>query len=226
MEIAKRGGIEGIFGDCGGGCACATCHVYVEGDWFEKVGPPDDIEFAMLDMVTDVLRDNSRLGCQIKMTPELDGIEVAVAPTSGILKSGRNNAMTDQAEAAKVSQRLPLTAEEQALLETGTLTDRAIQAHPRAWFAAMRKGDPIHHDKGLNSWLVTRHEDILAVQSDPITFSVNKGYHEQQARGMHDEFRAYLTEHGGGYFPDAIMSDPPYHTRIRKLMETPSPRTG
>ena len=57
------------------------------------------------------------------------------------------------------------------------------------------------------------------MQSDPVTFSVQHGYHEQQARGMHDEFRAYLEEHGGGYFPDAIMSDPPYHTRIRKLME-------
>jgi 2Fe-2S ferredoxin len=84
METAKRYGVEGIFGDCGGGCACATCHVYVEGDWFEKVGPPDDIEYAMLDMVTDVLKDNSRLGCQIKMKAELDGIEVTVAPTSGI----------------------------------------------------------------------------------------------------------------------------------------------
>ena len=83
METAKRHGVEGIFGDCGGGCACATCHVYVEGKWFEKVGPPDDIEFAMLDMVTDVLKDNSRLGCQIKMSPELDGIEVTVAPASG-----------------------------------------------------------------------------------------------------------------------------------------------
>jgi ferredoxin, 2Fe-2S len=83
METAKRNGVEGIFGDCGGGCACATCHVYVEGDWFEKVGPPDDIEFAMLDMVTDVLKDNSRLGCQIKMKPELDGITVTVAPASG-----------------------------------------------------------------------------------------------------------------------------------------------
>jgi cytochrome P450 len=118
-----------------------------------------------------------------------------------------------------VSERLPLSPEEQALLNEGTLKDLAIQARPRAYYAAMRKGDPIHHDKGLNSWLVTRHEDILAVQSDPITFSVNKGYHEIQARGMHDEFRAYLREHGGGYFPDAIMSDPPYHTRIRKLME-------
>lgn len=83
----------------------------------------------------------------------------------------------------------------------------------------MRKGDPIHYDKGLNSWLVTRHEDISAVQSDPVTFSVQHGYSEQQARGMQEEFRNYLREHGGGYFPDAIMSDPPYHTRIRKLME-------
>ncbi len=117
------------------------------------------------------------------------------------------------------SAAIELTAEEQALLKEGTLKDRAIQARPRAYYAAMRKGDPIHHDAELNSWLVTRHEDILAVQSDPITFSVNKGYHEIQARGMHDEFRNYLREHGGGYFPDAIMSDPPYHTRIRKLME-------
>ena len=127
--------------------------------------------------------------------------------------------MATQAEEAKVSERLPLSPEQQALLESGTLTDRAIQARPRPYYAAMRAGDPIHHDKGLNSWLVTRHEDIWAVQSDPITFSVNKGYHEIQARGMHDEFRNYLREHGGGYFPDAIMSDPPYHTRIRKLME-------
>ena len=112
-----------------------------------------------------------------------------------------------------------LTAEEQALLETGTLKDYDIQARPRDYYRAMRKGDPIHYDKGLNSWLVTRHEDIWAIQSDPMTFSVQHGYHEQQARGMHDEFRAYLQEHGGGYFPDAIMSDPPYHTRIRKLME-------
>ena len=83
MELAKQNGVEGIFGDCGGGCACATCHVYVEGDWFAKVGPPDDIEFAMLDMVADVMQDNSRLGCQIKMSAELDGIAVTVAPTSG-----------------------------------------------------------------------------------------------------------------------------------------------
>ena len=83
MEIARANGVAGIMGDCGGGCACATCHVYVEGDWFAAVGEPDDIEFAMLDMVADVQKPNSRLGCQIRMSDALDGIEVTVAPNSG-----------------------------------------------------------------------------------------------------------------------------------------------
>ena len=82
MELGKQKGVAGIMGDCGGGCACATCHVYVEKAWFEKVGEPDDIEFAMLDMVADVMKDTSRLGCQIKMNKELDGIDVTVAPAS------------------------------------------------------------------------------------------------------------------------------------------------
>jgi ferredoxin, 2Fe-2S len=82
MEVAKAHGVAGIMGDCGGGCACATCHVYVAPDWFAKVGEPDDIEFAMLDMVSDVQKDTSRLSCQIKMSEEFDGIEVTVAPTS------------------------------------------------------------------------------------------------------------------------------------------------
>ena len=82
MELGKQNGVAGIMGDCGGGCACATCHVYVDEAWWEKVGEPDEIEFAMLDMVADVMRDTSRLGCQIKMNPELDGLEVTVAPSS------------------------------------------------------------------------------------------------------------------------------------------------
>ena len=120
---------------------------------------------------------------------------------------------------SRVSDRIPLTPEESKVLENASLVDAGIQAHDREYFRAMRHGDPIHYDERLGSWLVTRHEDIWAVQSDPVTFSVHHGYHDFQARGLQDEFRAYLREHGGGYFPDAIMSDPPYHTRIRKLME-------
>lgn len=115
--------------------------------------------------------------------------------------------------------RADLTPTEQDLLAHGTLTDPAIQAHHHAFFSALRKADPIHFDEQLGSWLVTRNEDIWAIQSDPITFSVEHGYHDLQARGMQEEFREILRRDGGGYFPDAIMSDPPYHTRIRKLME-------
>ncbi len=81
MEVAKANGVEGIFGDCGGGCSCATCHVYVATEWMEKVGQPDDIELDMLDMAAEP-QTNSRLCCQIKMRAELDGIEVTVAPSA------------------------------------------------------------------------------------------------------------------------------------------------
>jgi cytochrome P450 len=117
------------------------------------------------------------------------------------------------------AEKSALTEAEQDLLANGSLADPATQAQPHAYYSAMRRGDPVHFDKKIGSWLVSRHEDILAVQADPITFSVNHGYHEQQARGMREEFQQILRDEGGGYFPDAIMSDPPYHTRIRKLME-------
>jgi cytochrome P450 len=106
------------------------------------------------------------------------------------------------------------------LLETGSLTDPVISARPRPFYAAMRELDPVHWDAKLGMYLVSRFEDIATIQQDPITFSVNKGYHTQQAAGFQDEFQDILKRDGGGYFPDAIMSDPPYHTRIRKLMES------
>jgi 2Fe-2S ferredoxin len=81
MEVARENGVPGILADCGGGCACATCHVYVDEDWQEAVGGPNEIEFEMLDMVSDLHKENSRLSCQIKLSPELDGLRVTVAPS-------------------------------------------------------------------------------------------------------------------------------------------------
>ena len=81
MEVARENGVSGILADCGGGCACATCHVYVDEQWQETVGGPNEIEFEMLDMVSDLHKDNSRLSCQIKLTPEHDGLRVTVAPS-------------------------------------------------------------------------------------------------------------------------------------------------
>lgn len=80
MEVAKANGIAGIYGDCGGGCSCATCHVYIDPKWQAVVGPPDEIETTTLDLVNEVRQSNSRLACQIKLRPELDGLTVTVAP--------------------------------------------------------------------------------------------------------------------------------------------------
>jgi cytochrome P450 len=113
----------------------------------------------------------------------------------------------------------PATQEEKRLVREATLLDPIVHAAPRKFYRAMRKLDPVHYDSQLDMYLISRFEDIQAIQKDPVTFSVNKGYHTQQAKGFAAEFRDILEREGGGYFPDAIMSDPPYHTRVRKLME-------
>lgn len=77
MENAVRNSVPGIDAECGGACACATCHVYVDDDWTEKVGEPEPMEEDMLDFAFDV-RPTSRLSCQIKITPDLDGLVVHV----------------------------------------------------------------------------------------------------------------------------------------------------
>ena len=77
METAIRNNIPGIEAECGGACACATCHVYVDDAWTETVGTPEPMEEDMLDFAFEV-RPTSRLSCQIKVTQELDGLVVHV----------------------------------------------------------------------------------------------------------------------------------------------------
>ena len=75
MEGAVKNLVPGIDADCGGACACATCHVYVDERWLSKLSPKEDMEETMLDFAQD-LAPNSRLSCQIKVTKELDGFTV------------------------------------------------------------------------------------------------------------------------------------------------------
>jgi 2Fe-2S ferredoxin len=75
MENAVRNSIPGIEAECGGACACATCHVYVAEEWREKVGEPSQREEDMLDFAYDI-RPNSRLSCQIRVRDELHGLVV------------------------------------------------------------------------------------------------------------------------------------------------------
>lgn len=75
MEGAVQNGIPGIDGDCGGACACATCHVHVHPDWLSKVGEQNDLEKDMLEF-SEGVSPNSRLSCQIAVSPALDGLVV------------------------------------------------------------------------------------------------------------------------------------------------------
>ena len=105
------------------------------------------------------------------------------------------------------------------LLATASLKNPDICAHPNAYYAAMRAQDPVHFDEKLGVWLVSRYEDLQTVFRDPITFSMKHGYESTYAKGFIDEFKQILERDGGGFFPDAIMSDPPEHTRVRRLMD-------
>jgi 2Fe-2S ferredoxin len=78
MEGAINGGVPGILAICGGSCACSTCHAYIDEAWVERVGAPNDIEEATLDLAND-RRPNSRLTCQVQVSDALDGLVVQVA---------------------------------------------------------------------------------------------------------------------------------------------------
>ena len=76
METAVKNMVPGIDADCGGACACATCHVYVEPEWVEKAGARNPMEEDMLDFAWQPDPVRSRLTCQIKVSPALDGLVV------------------------------------------------------------------------------------------------------------------------------------------------------
>jgi 2Fe-2S ferredoxin len=77
MEAARQNGVAGVVAQCGGACACATCHVYVDPAWLSRLEPREDMEEGMLETAWEP-RDNSRLSCQIHITADLDGLEVTV----------------------------------------------------------------------------------------------------------------------------------------------------
>ncbi len=77
MEIVRDGNLP-MRAECGGSCACATCHVYIDPEWLDKIPPRQSEEQDTLDGATDI-RPNSRLACQVIFKPELDGIRLALS---------------------------------------------------------------------------------------------------------------------------------------------------
>jgi 2Fe-2S ferredoxin len=77
MEAARQHGVQGVIAQCGGACACSTCHVYVDPAWLPRIGAREEMEEGMLENAWEP-RANSRLSCQIHITPEMDGLQVTV----------------------------------------------------------------------------------------------------------------------------------------------------
>jgi 2Fe-2S ferredoxin len=80
MEGAVNNGVDGIVAECGGACMCATCHVYVDEAWLPKLKPIAEDEEEMLNNTFSPRKPNSRLGCQLKVTEELNGLSVTTPP--------------------------------------------------------------------------------------------------------------------------------------------------
>ena len=83
MDAATKRNIPGILAECGGSCACATCHVLVDEAWMERLKPASDMEQAMLDFSGVEVRPNSRLSCQIFATDALDGLVLRIPEAQG-----------------------------------------------------------------------------------------------------------------------------------------------
>lgn len=82
MSVATLNNVSGIVAECGGGCSCATCHVYVNQEWFDKLEPASPEELDLLEFLENV-KPNSRLSCQIAVDNDVDGLTVTVPPTQG-----------------------------------------------------------------------------------------------------------------------------------------------
>lgn len=79
MEVIRDGGIDELLATCGGSCSCATCHVYIDAEHFDRLPPPEPQEDDMLGCA-EQRRPTSRLSCQLRCTAALDGLRVEVAP--------------------------------------------------------------------------------------------------------------------------------------------------
>lgn len=97
--------------------------------------------------------------------------------------------------------------------------DPPIFDNPFPFYRALREHEPVYYDPKLDTWLVTRFEDVMTVLRDPVTYSLEHGYQDRYANGFVDELAQIMNRDGGGFIRDIIACDPPAHTRLRKLID-------
>jgi cytochrome P450 len=117
------------------------------------------------------------------------------------------------------SSKCPVTGGTLELRGGESRLDPLIRNNPFPFYRALRKQQPVYYDPKLDTYLVTRYEDAQTVLRDPITFSLEHGYQDRYANGFVDELAEIMNRDGGGFIRDIIATDPPAHTRLRKLTE-------
>lgn len=106
-----------------------------------------------------------------------------------------------------------------SVLRLSKLTDQKTIGYPYEFYSALRSDSPVHYDEALGLYLVSRYKNIDEILHNTEVFSVEKGIEKQFSKGFSEEFNEILIRDGGGHFPESILTDPPYHTRVRRLME-------
>lgn len=113
----------------------------------------------------------------------------------------------------------PVTGDKTVLHGGESRLDPLIRSNPFPFYRALREQEPVYYDPKLDTWLVTRYEDVVTVLRDTVNYSLEHGYQDRYANGFVDELAEIMNRDGGGFIRDIIACDPPAHTRLRRLLE-------
>jgi cytochrome P450 len=113
----------------------------------------------------------------------------------------------------------PVTGKAMTLKGDETRIDPKIRNDPFPFYRALREQRPVYYDPGMDTWLVSRYEDVKTILLDPVTYSLEHGYQDRYANGFVDELAEIMNRDGGGFVRDIIAADPPKHTRLRRLID-------
>jgi cytochrome P450 len=113
----------------------------------------------------------------------------------------------------------PVTGDTLVLHGGESRVDPLIRNNPFPFYRTLRKQEPVYYDPKIDTYLVTRYEDVQTVLRDPVTYSLEHGYQDRYANGFVDELAEIMNRDGGGFIRDIIAADPPAHTRLRRLLE-------
>ena len=201
MQAAYSEGVDGILAECGGSCSCATCHVILDEYWMKQLGEPEALEANMLEFAEGASA-TSRLSCQIEVTEQLDGMIVHVGGEAPSRPASQDSQVIEgtESKAASSSDRDIFSLEDPQLF---------LDPARHEIFAALRKHNPVYWrvlGEHEGYWVISRYQDIVAICSDPATYSSAQG--------------AFFTGKDDPTLGALLTTDPPRHNEMRRAVSS------